>query len=477
MTEPDTNATPIPAAAKCPFTPPYPEPLKSKAGLLKRFVIGWNSWVHTLFERSYTMKMGLVSLPRLKLYVVNDLDIVGRVLDDPRRQYPKHPMLMDMLGPLIGNSVFSANGQDWADQREMINPAFAHTNLKRGYAMMLGAAQDLVATMRSQDLTRPVDIDPMMTHVTADIIFRTIFSVKLSAAEADRIYTVFKRYQTLAQRSTTLGINGLPRLGYAWRTRRAAREIHAVLNGVMRARYDARQAGERPAQADILEALMDARHPETGAAFTFEELVHQTSLIFLAGHETAASALAWALYLLSEQPALQEELYAQIEAETGGGPLEFEHIRRLEGVRNLFRETLRLYPPVGFLPRSVIKPETMRGKQVQPEDLLVIAPWLIQRNSDNWECPHSFDPGRFTKPENAEAVRKAWLPFGGGARLCIGAGFAQQEAQIILASVIRAFCLTHPAGRRPELISRLTLRPRHGVPLILTPRVTTSQPD
>jgi cytochrome P450 len=274
----------------------------------------------------------------------------------------------------------------------------------------------------------------------------------------------------MAQRSTSLNLNGLPRLGHGWRTRKAARAIHAIVAAVMRPRYDARQAGQRPAQADILEALMDARHPRTGAAFTFEELVHQTLLIFLAGHETSASALAWALYLLSEQPDLQDELYAQIEAETGGGPLEFEHVRRLEGVRNLFKETLRLYPPVGFLPRSVINPETMRGKQVQPKDLVVIAPWLIQRNSDNWTCPHSFDPDRFARPENAEAVRKAWLPFGGGARLCIGAGFAQQEAVIILASILRAFRLTHPAGRRPELVSRLTLRPRHGVPLILTPR-------
>lgn len=463
---PDTQTD----AGKCPWIPPFPEPLKTQPSLLRRLIIGWSSWIHTLSERSYTMKMGQVRLHGLTLFMVNDLDIVGRVLDDPRREYPKHPILMDMLGPLIGNSVFSANGQDWADQREMVIPAFQHTNLKRAYAMMHGAAQDLVTNMRTHDLSRPVDVDPLMTHVAADIIFRTIFSVALDPTETQRIYAAFQHYQTMAQRSTSLNINGLPRLGHAWRTRKAARKIHEIVAAVMRPRYDARQAGQRPAQADILEALMDARHPRTGAAFTFEELVLQTLLIFLAGHETSASALAWALYLLSEQPDLQDELYAQIEAETGGGPLEFEHVRRLEGVRNLFKETLRLYPPVGFLPRSVIKPETMRGKQVQPKDLVVIAPWLIQRNSDNWTCPHSFDPDRFARPENAEAVRKAWLPFGGGARLCIGAGFAQQEAVIILANIIRAFRLTHPPGRRPELVSRLTLRPRHGVPLILTPR-------
>jgi cytochrome P450 len=467
---PDTASGAGVEAPKCPFIPPYPVPLKDKAGLLRRFWTGWNSWIHTLFERSYTMKMGGVSLPRLKLYVVNDLAIVARVLDDPQREYPKHPMLMDLLGPLIGDSVFSANGKAWADQRQMVNPAFAHTNLARVFPMMDSAAQDLIAIMRADDLSRPVDIDPLMTHVTADIIFRTIFSVTLSRSESARIYAAFNRYQAHAQRSTTLAIHGLPRLGFARRARKAAAEIHGVFTAIMRARYDARQAGNRPEHSDILEALMDARHAESGEPFTFQELVNQTSVIFLAGHETSASALAWALYLLSENAELQEQLHTQIETETSGGPLEFQHIRRLDGLRNLFKETLRLYPPVGFLPRSVAKPETMRGKHLQPEDLLVIAPWLIHRNSDNWTCPHSFDPDRFSRPEDAEAVRNAWLPFGRGARLCIGAGFAQQEALIILAHVIRAFRLTHPDGPRPELVSRLTLRPRRGVPLILTPR-------
>jgi cytochrome P450 len=105
-----------------------------------------------------------------------------------------------------------------------------------------------------------------------------------------------------------------------------------------------------------------------------------------------------------------------------------------------------------------------------PGDVLVVSPWLIQRNADNWQCPHSFDPDRFADEANADAVRNAWLPFGRGPRVCIGAGFAQQEAMLILAEVIRAFAIAHPPGRRPEIVSRLTLRPRHGIPLILTPR-------
>jgi len=192
------------------FTPPYPVPHKSKASLVKRFFEGWNSWIHTLFERSYTMKMGEIHLPRLDFYIANDLAIVDEVMDDKQRIYPKHEFLRELLDPLIGNSVFSANGKDWDNQREMVNPAFTHTNLKRVFPVMQQAVDDLVAQIRTLDLSKPVNVEPLMTHVAADIIFRTIFSVKLDAEGAHRIYTAFHRFQKYIQPSAMLRLYGLP---------------------------------------------------------------------------------------------------------------------------------------------------------------------------------------------------------------------------------------------------------------------------
>jgi len=456
--------------AECPFTPPYPKPLKSKAGALRRFFINWNSWVHTLFEKSYTMKMGMVKLPRLTFYLLNDLEQAGKVLDDPERIYPKHALMNDLLEPLLGNSVFSANGEDWARQRTMINPAFAHTNLKRAFATMADAAKDVVGMMRAHDLSRPVDVDPLMTHATADIIFRTLFSITLDEAGSGRVYEAFNRYQHYAQRSTTLGLYGLPRLWYRRKVQKAALDVQAVFEPIIAARYAAYLSGERAEQPDILESLMEARHPETGQSFDAKALLDQASIIFLAGHETSASALSWTLYLLAECPEWQDRLYAQIEQVTGGGPITHEHIRLLDDVRHVFKEALRLYPPVGFLPRTVTQPVTIRDKPLVEGDLLVISPWLIQRNEQNWSCPHSFDPDRFADPANAEMARQAWLPFGRGQRICVGAGFAQQEAMLIIAEIVRAFRLAYPAAKKPDMVSRLTLRPVGGIKLSLTPR-------
>jgi cytochrome P450 len=447
------------------FTPPYPIPHKSKASLFKRFLTGWNSWIHTLFDRSYTMKMGEIRLPRLDFFIANDLSVVDRVMDDREKVFPKHSFLNDLLDPLIGNSVFSANGKDWEQQREMVNPAFAHTNLKRVFPAMQAAVDDLLAQIGRLDRSGPIEVDPLMTHVAADIIYRTIFSVKLDQASADQIYHAFHRYQKNVQPAAMLRLYGLPLLGYRARAKRAAAEIHGVFGPIVRARHDAWHSGTGTAQEDILQALLEARHPESGEPFSYDKIMEQVSTIFLAGHETAASAMTWALYLLSECPHLQEALVAEIEGETGGAAIGFEHLRGMNGIRNLFRETLRLYPPVSFLIREVTSPTTFRDKLVQTGAMIVVSPWLIQRNRDNWKCPHAFAPDRFDDPEEAEACRRAYLPFGKGPRICIGAGFAQQEGMLILASLIRAFRLRYPDVAKPEPVSRLTLRPKKAVRL------------
>lgn len=449
----------------CPFTPPYPVPHKSKASLFKRFLTGWNSWIHTLFDRSYTMQMGEIRLPRLDFFIANDLAVVDKVMDDREKVFPKHRFLNDLLDPLIGNSVFSANGQDWEEQREMVNPAFAHTNLKRVFPAMEAAVADLLATIRTIDRSKPIEVDPLMTHVAADIIYRTIFSVKLDQDSADRIYHSFHRYQKNIQPGAMLKLYGLPLFGYRKRARRAAADIHAVFGPIVRARYDAWHGGTGTAQEDILQSLLEARHPTRGEGFSYEKIMEQVSTIFLAGHETAASAMTWALYLLSECPHLQESLSEEIERETAGAPIGFEHLRGMGGIRNLFRETLRLYPPVSFLVREVTAPITLRDKLLHKGAMIVISPWLIQRNRNNWKCPHAFAPERFDDPEETEAARRAYLPFGKGPRICIGAGFAQQEGMLILASIVRAFRLRYPDIAKPEPVSRLTLRPKHAVKL------------
>ena len=451
------------------FTPPYPRPPKNKRGLVKRFLRGWHSWIHVLFDKSYTMKMGEIRLPGRTMYIANELPLVDRILRGGTA-FPKHSELVRNLDPLIGNSVFSANGADWESQRAMVNPAFAHTALGRSMPLMVAAADDLVARIEAAARDGgPVDIDPMMTHVAADIIFRTLFSQTLDAERSNIIHTAFGRFQRLAHSASMLRLYGLPAGWFEKRSKGPARAIHDVFRPIVEARYAGFHGEGEAGTRDILQSLIEAKHPETGAHFTCEEVMEQVSTIFLAGHETSASTMTWALYMLGECGHIQTRVREEVARVAGGQPLTGAMLKDMSQLRNIFKETLRLYPPVSFLPREVTCPMDMRDKHLEAGAMLVVAPWLTQRNKDNWACPHAFDPDRFEDPANAEMAKQAWFPFGRGPRVCVGAGFAQQEVTTVIASVVRRFQVSVPAGFTPEPISRLTIRPRTGMPLLFAP--------
>ncbi|MET0137645.1 MAG: cytochrome P450 [Sphingobium sp.] len=448
------------------FVPPYPRPVPGRFDKARRFFMGLHSWIHILSEKNFTMKMGEVRARGEHMYIANELSLVDRILRGGT-QFPKHWGLVRGLRSLIGNAIFSANGKDWEDQRAMVNPAFAHTALAKSMPMMVGAADALLERLAAADRTKPVNIDPLMTHVAADIIFRTLFSQTLDARRSFIIHRAFGRFQRLAQTGSLLSLYGLPS---GWSDRLAARpaeDILAVFRPIVRTRYDAFHAGKSAAQPDILESLLEATHPETGAHFTFQELMGQVATVFLAGHETSATAMTWALYLLAETPDIQARTRAEIVGVAGDAPLTAALLKDMGLVRNVFREALRLYPPIGFLPREVPCPMEMRDKQLVPGAVLIVAPWLTQRNKDNWACPHSFDPDRFDDPANAEMIKQAWFPFSRGPRVCVGAGFAQQEGMTVIASVVRHYRLSVKPGWKPEPVSRLTIRPRKGMWLML----------
>ncbi|WP_370169661.1 cytochrome P450 [Sphingobium abikonense] len=451
------------------FTPPYPRPPKNKRGLVKRFLRGWHSWIHVLFDKSYTMKMGEIRLPGRTMYIANELPLVDRILRGGTA-FPKHSELVRNLDPLIGNSVFSANGADWESQRAMVNPAFAYTALGRSMPLMVAAADDLVARIEAAARAGgPVDIDPMMTHVAADIIFRTLFSETLDAERSNIIHSAFGRFQRLAHSASMLRLYGLPAGSFEKRSRGPARAIHDVFRPIVEARYAGFHGGGEAGPRDILQSLIEAKHPETGAPFTCEQVMEQVSTIFLAGHETSASTMTWALYMLAECAHIQTRVREEVARVAGDDPLNGAMLKDMSQLRNIFKETLRLYPPVSFLPREVTCPMDMRDKHMEAGAMLVVAPWLTQRNKDNWACPHGFDPDRFDDPANAEMAKQAWFPFGRGPRVCVGAGFAQQEVMTVIASVVRRFQISVPAGFTPEPISRLTIRPRTGMPLMFAP--------
>jgi cytochrome P450 len=452
------------------FCPHYPRPRKNKASGLLMFFSARRSWLDALYERSYRMQMGEVHLPGLDLYMVNNPALVRQVMDSQAQDFPKSPLLGEALEPLLGESIFTTNGSQWQRQREMMNPAFEQARLQVAFPVMLDATKDMMQRLAALPDGAEHDIEVEMTHVTADIIFRTIFSTPMEGADAKRIFEAFAKFQAIAPRLLLPSVYGVRWLVWPWdiwRSRKAAREIRSLLEKLIRPRFEAQMAGEPAAHHDILQSFMQAVDSHTGHQFGFDELVDQVAMLFLAGHETSASALTWAAHLLANAPDVQARVHAEVVAQMHELAPESSDMKALQLTRNVFRETLRLFPPVGFMARQASQDCPMRDKQVKQGATVVVAPWLIQRHRDIWANPDAFDPDRYEREETRESMRQGYLPFGMGPRVCMGAAFALQEATLILAELMRVYELRAVLGHVPEPVGRLTIRSANGVRLTL----------
>ena len=461
------------------FEPRYPEPMKKRAWPLQillrpwKFIKSRNCSLSILSDRAYGMHLGELKLPNRNVLIANEPSLIKRILVDEADNFPKSRMMANMLELLLGDSIFVSNGDTWKRQRRMMDPAFEGVRVKVVFDLMMQAADALTARLDAIADGRAIAVDIEMTHVTAVIIFRTIFSKPLEAGEARIIYEAFNRFQEAAFAHGMTRHIGMPNwvsfFGYR-RARKAAAEIRAVLDPIIKRRYDAWHGGDRAEHGDILQSLISVTDPVTATQFDLRELCEQVAMLFLAGHETSASALSWALYLLSMDNPVQERMHKETVAVLGSRAVTFSDIRKLDITRNVFMETLRLFPPVAFLPRMVEKACTMRDKVVPAGSIISVSPWLMQRHRRYWQEPDAFDPDRFGKPETVEPQRHCYMPFSKGPRVCLGAAFAQQEGAIILAGLVRRYRFEPVPGFAPKPAGRLTVRSTNGIQLRVTRR-------
>ena len=453
--------------------PIYPPPQPYTPNFLRRIRRGLYSWFGLLNEWDFRIPVGAMRFMGLNLLLVNDPAAVRQVLVSEVDAFPKHPYTLWILEPLIGRAIFSVNGEEWAQQRRLLDQAFQMAQLQRVLPQMAAACRASLVRLEAQvagDLVagRSVDADAEMTLVTADVIVRTILSRPLEGAEAEAIFAAFTRYQKRAGRALMLRFLRLSR-----RRLQGYLATHAApIRAWIAAEIDARLVAASPPGDDLLAALIAARDPDTGAGFSRDELVDQVCFLFLAGHETSASALGMAVYLLGCFPEVQQRLRAEVLQVLGSRagaldrPLGFEDLRQLSYGAAIFSETLRLYPPVSFFMREAQGDTELAGSRCPMRALVALSPWVIQRHEQHWSDPNAFRPERFLSDANADDrrwARDAFLPYGLGPRKCPGAAFAQQEALLVLAELVRRFEVLPDPEHEPELVARLTLRSRNGI--------------
>jgi cytochrome P450 len=401
---------------------------------------------------------------RLVVWVTRP-DLVEQVLIGGSDTFSKTEIERRVLGGSLGDGVLTSVGAHWRWQRRTMAPLFRHQEILTYVTEMSTAAEALTAEwQRAGAGVRAIDAD--MIDVTFDVIARTMLAGGVQA-EAELI----KREGTafLANSSWELAWalmkmpTWLPHPA-TWTMKRAARRLRGAVGNIV-----ARRRGEGASGNDLLGRLLAARNPESGAPMGDEDVISNLVTLLEAGHETTARALTWALYLMARAPDWQERVRAEVIAVAGKARIEGAHIPHLPVTDRVMKEAMRLYPPAPVISRMPVTEMKLGDATIRPRTQVVIPIYAVHRHRKLWDDPDRFDPDRFL-PEREKAMpRTQYMPFGAGPRICLGMSFAQIEAVVLFATFIRAARFDWDGRHLPEPISRVTLRPRGGMPLRIEP--------
>ncbi|HVJ55242.1 MAG TPA: cytochrome P450 [Aliidongia sp.] len=405
-----------------------------------------------------------------RTYLINDPAGVREVLLDHVAEYPKTSLEKRALGLAVGRGLLTSDGEVWRAHRRIMAPSFDHRSIQ-GYAPVMVEATDRQADRwDAEPGGQVIDIADAMMHVTLDIIARTMFSAE-TAHMAGLVERTIRGFQAMAD----FGVPDLlPVIGpLRWRMHeRRSRAIFADFDREIRRLIEGRAADPTSGGPDLLGRLIAARDEETGGGMGAEELRDQVVTIFLAGHETTALAMTWTWYLLSQHPAALAKLENELDAVVGDRAPRHEDLPKLPYARMVVEEAMRLYPPApGLSARLATKERVIAGTRVPKGAAVAVMPWVLHRHRLLWDEPDRFDPERFSPERSVGRHRFAYLPFGGGPRICIGLAFAMVEAVLILATLARRYRFHLMPDQVIDPHQAITLRPRYGMKMRLERRI------
>ncbi len=410
--------------------------------------------------------MHLEALGRQRFYLL-DPPLIQEALVGNADALVKGPELKRALGGALGQGLLTADGAHWKQQRQSSSPVFRHERLLAFLPAMLTAAAETRDRWAALPPGAEIDIGEEMMHTTFDIIVETMLSGR-GSIDTVRFGQAVTHFLEATGWMFALSLLNAPAwLPYPGRKRAdaASRYMRAEIDRIVAARR-----GADTGPADLLALLLSAADPETGRIMTDGEITDNLLTFLSAGHETTALGLAWTFDLLSRNPDVATRAVAEIEAVTEGGELRPEHIDNLTYTRQVFQEAMRLYPPAPIIARASARPFTLGNRPVPVGSMVYVPIYALHRNTLLWDRPEQFDPDRFAPDQAKARHRYAYMPFGGGPRICIGSGFAMLEGVAILATLLRAVRLTHLADTPPKPRMRLTLRPGKKLMMRVEPR-------
>jgi cytochrome P450 len=442
--------------------------MNGKPVRLNQFVV-WLGAVRALRSQhpfSFLLELSQSSAPVFffryageKVYFFNDPDLVKEILVTNHAKLQKGRGL-ERAKRTLGNGLLTSEGELHRQQRRLIQPIFNHRNLQAYAKPMVDRAAILSASWND---AQPVNVTAAMTALTLSIVCQTLFGLEIDR-DATRVRELLA--QMTGAFPLLMGPFGglLTKLGHARvRNGLAAREeLHVIVRRLIDQR---RSSPDRT--LDLLSLLFAAQDEETGTRMSDQQIEDEAMTIFLAGHETTATALSWTFYLLAQHPEFDYKLRTQLNAILGDNPPSAAQLAELTLLDELVHESLRLYPPAWIIGRRATEDLQIGGTHIPKRSLLIVSPWVMHRSARYYVRPTEMNPDRWTESFRKQLPKYAYFPFGGGPRQCIGEGFAWMELKLILAVLMRDWRVELMPGQDIRPKPAMTLKSNHPIHMIV----------
>lgn len=417
------------------------------------------AWPKAVYEEPHYLRGD----ERQMFLYATDPAMLKDILLDRMAAFPKDWMFDRVTKPALGEGLLTAQGEDWKWQRRAAAPAFRPDNVAAMTPVMSAAAEAALCRWRDKGEGARLDIAAEMTAIT----FQVVLDTMLSGGEGIDVPAAARRITDYLETLGKVTPADLLRWPLWTRVALAPRGYRAMVYlKTMMDRMVARRRREA-ARGDLVDLLMAAEDPESGRRMD-DALLRDNLLTFIAaGHETTALALTWSLFLVGSHPPTAGRIRAEIAAVAGEGAITHAHVERLAFTRQVVQEAMRLYPSLPLMSRMCVEDVEAGGVKVPKGTFVFIPIYAIHRHRRLWPDPDAFDPDRFSPEASARRHRFAYLPFGGGPRVCIGQTFAMTEAVTVLATLVRGATLEPDPGHRIRPLVRVSMRPQGGLPMTL----------
>jgi cytochrome P450 len=405
------------------------------------------------------------------IVLVSDPALIREVLVERVDEFPKSPRDIALLSPYLGQGLLTNNGSSHRQRRKLVQPAFHHKRIQAYGETMVAYTQDMLATWHDGVVR---NISEEMMRLTLYIVSKSLFHEDPTqmARIANTIGHAVRELQDVVDKDFESPWNPplwLPTPG-TLRRRALQNSLHTTVEGIIANRMAGATNGEVEDRGDLLSMLLLSKD-EAGEGLSQEEVRDEVITILLAGYETTSNALTWTFYLLAQHPTVAAKLYAEIDEVLAGRTPGLADLPSLPYTAKVVKEAMRLYPPAWMLNgRRVVADTTLGGYAVERGTELFIAPYVMHRLPRYFDDPNEFRPERFTLEFEESLPRFAYMPFGGGPRVCIGNSFAMMEAQLILATVSRHFAPALLPGTVAETNPQITMSVKGGLSMRLVAR-------